>query len=295
MLAWPPRTIRLLRAAAIAVGAVVGLGAAVIAQPAVGVAVGLATMAAVYGGKTWRYRRRRALLATPFDDGQRQILEDRVAYYRRLQGAARSRFEDDVRIFLAEQVIAGAGDHEVSDTTRVLIAASAAMLTNGMPEWEWPRMRDIVVYPRAFDDDYHMGGDAQVAGQVHLQGPIIFSARDLAYGFRREDGYNVGLHELAHVVDMQDGHADGVPVEADFTASAPWVTIVADRLRALRQGRPSPLRDYGAINEAELFAVAVEAFFEKPDELHRRDRDLFDLLADYFAQDPRRPGQPRGS
>ena len=195
-----------------------------------------------------------------------------------------------MRIFLDEQVIAGAGDHDVDRTTQLLIAASAAMLTNGMPEHEWPRMRDIVVYPQAFDDDYHLSEDARVAGQVHLRGPIIFSARDLKLGFRKEEGHNVGLHELAHVIDMEDGHADGVPVDAAFTATAPWVTVVADRLRRLRRGKSSPLRDYGAINEAELFAVAVETFFEKPDELARRDEELFELLRDYFNQDPREPG-----
>jgi Mlc titration factor MtfA (ptsG expression regulator) len=236
---------------------------------------------------TRRYRRRRQLLAEPFPDGDRDLLQQRVPYYRRLQGDARRRFEDDVRIFLAEQVVGGAGEHQVDDTTRLLIAASAAMLTNGMPEWEWPRMRDIVVYPKAFDDDYHVSEEARVAGQVHMQGPIIFSARDLKHGFKREEGYNVGLHELAHVIDMQDGHADGVPVDAEFTATAPWVTVVADRLRKLRRGKASPLRDYGAINEAELFAVAVETFFEKPDELARRDEELFELLREYFNQDPR--------
>ena len=69
------------------------------------------------------------------------------------------------------------------------------------------------------------------------------------------------------------------------------VTVVSDRLRRLRRGKSSPLRDYGAINEAELFAVAVEAFFEKPDELARRDGELFALLRDYFNQDPREPGR----
>ena len=102
----------------------------------------------------------------------------------------------------------------------------------------------------------------------------------------------MGLHELAHVIDMEDGHADGVPVDAPFTASAPWVDVVAKRLRTIRGGGKSPLRDYAGTNEAEVFAVAVEVFFEKPDELARRDPELFELLLTYFNQDPRRPGQP---
>ncbi|MBE7479358.1 MAG: zinc-dependent peptidase [Polyangiaceae bacterium] len=35
---------------------------------------------------------------------------------------------------------------------------------------------------------------------------------------------------------------------------------------------PQVLRDYAGTNEAELFAVAVEAFFERPEELRARTR-----------------------
>ncbi|MEQ9317913.1 MAG: zinc-dependent peptidase [Polyangiaceae bacterium] len=291
MRAWPAKTILLHRLACAGIGLVVALGAVAVGDHPAWSAVGVAIGAGYYLLSTRRYRQRRRLLAESFSDDDRKVLADRVRFYRRLEGEAKRRFEDDVRIFLAEQVIVGAGDHEVDRTTELLIAASAAMLTNGTPEVEWPRMRDIVVYPQAFDDDYHLSEDARVAGQVHLRGPIILSARDLKLGFRNEEGHNVGLHELAHVIDMEDGHADGVPVDAAFTATAPWVTVVSDRLRRLRRGKSSPLRDYGAINEAELFAVAVEAFFEKPDELARRDGELFALLRDYFNQDPREPGR----
>ena len=47
---------------------------------------------------------------------------------------------------------------------------------------------------------------------VHGQGPILFSARSLKQGFRGEhDGHNVGYHEFAHVLDFDQGRADGVP------------------------------------------------------------------------------------
>jgi len=288
MRAWPIRLIRFHYAAAVAIGVVLALGAIAVGGHVAWGTVGLATALGYVVQRTRRYRQRRALLSAPMAEAQRRELRERVGYYRRLDAQEKQRFEDDVRIFLNEQRITGAGEHQVEETTRLLIAASAAMLTNGTPDFEWPNLRDIVVYPRAFDDEYHLSEEARVAGQVHQQGPIIFSARDLRLGFRREEGHNVGIHELAHVLDMQDGHADGVPVDADFTADAPWVTVVTDRLQRLRKGRPSPLRDYGAINEAELFAVAVETFFEKPVELARRDPELFELLKNYFQQDPRK-------
>ena len=67
------------------------------------------------------------------------------------------------------------------------------MLSNGLPDWEWPRVRDIVVYPRAFDADYDAEGAEEIAGMVHLRGPVLFSQRDLKHGFSKpRDGLNVG-------------------------------------------------------------------------------------------------------
>ena len=258
-----------------------------------------------YATKTARYYRRRALVSTPFPPDWSRLLERRVEFYRRLDegSEARARFEADVRIFLAEQHIYAAGGsldeqpgepEPVDDETRLLIAASAAMLGHGIPKFEWPRMRDIVVYPKAFDDDYDQHGAADIAGMVHYQGPILYSKRDLKLGFRRHDGHNVGLHELAHVLDMADGHADGVPVGAGWASSAPWLEIVSERLTKLRKRRYGHvLRDYAKTNEAEFFAVAVEAFFERPRKLAEAEPELYAMLRDYFGQDPAEQPQER--
>lgn len=234
---------------------------------------------------------RKRLLASPFPSTWRDILERRVAFYRRLDPAGRARFEDDLRIFSSEQRIFAVGpdgpsEAALDEETRVLIGASAAMLCHGLPDFEWPRVRDILVYPGSFDDDYQQGGS--ISGMVHLQGPIVFSKRDLAIGFARSrDGHNVGLHELAHVMDMGTGSADGLPLGMSWVATAPWIEVVADRLSKVRRKRyRRVLRDYAGINEAEFFAVAVEVFFERPERLRDADPELYGMMVEYFNQDP---------
>jgi hypothetical protein len=289
-----PRTKILIHLAVASTIALVGLLGAVFGTWSwVAAAIGPAGGAAWYAWMAGRYHRRRALVAGPFPEPWRKILERRVGFYQALpeQSDARRRFEDDVRIFLAEQRIYGAGEGdarlEIDDETRLLIASSAAILGHGMPAFEWPHMRDIVVHPRAFDENYSNEGESNISGMVHVQGPILYSERDLKLGFRRHDGHNVGLHELAHVLDLADGRADGVPVGAAWVSSAPWLDVVTDRLRKLRQDRyPHVLRDYAATNEAEFFAVAVETFFERPHKLQEKDPGLYEMLRDYFGQDP---------
>ena len=238
-----------------------------------------------------RYVRRWRMVRTPMPASWRTILDRRVPFYRGLDDEGRRRFENDLRIFLTEQHIYGAHGVTVDDETRVLIGASAAMLGHGLPSFEWPNVRDIVVYPGTFDEEYATGkGTETISGMVHRQGPVLFSKRDLCHGFRRaDDGHNVGLHELAHVMDMGTGYADGLPVGLSWVATAPWIEVMADRLARVRRRRyRHVLRDYAGVDEAELFAVAVEVFFEQPQRLRARDPELYRMLAAYFGQDPAR-------
>jgi hypothetical protein len=235
-----------------------------------------------------RYFRRLAMVKEPFPEEWKRTLERNVPLYARLDDEARRRFENDIRFFISDQNIYGPRGQPVPDEDRVLVGASAAILGHGLPDWEWPNMRDIVVYKKAFNRDYEEGDREHILGMVHSQGPIIFSERHLKHGFSSSrDGLNVGLHELAHVMDMADGSADGVPVGLDWMATAPWVEVLAKRLcRTCDWRGKRALNSYAYTNEAEFFAVAVETFFEKPKALKRKDPELYEMLAEYFNQDP---------
>jgi MtfA peptidase len=284
---WPRTRIRNASLTAAGIGLATGAVGFMAAGP-----VGAAVAAVVGGAIAWfvgvrRYLARRKLVGQPLPEAWKRALERCVDVYPKLEGEARQRFEQDVRIFIAEQRIYGPRGAEVKDEIKVLIAASAAIMSHGMPGWEWPNLRDIVVYSTSFDEDYEVAGDNPIAGMVHAQGPIVFSARDLKHGFcKPHDGLNVGLHELAHVMDFATGAANGVPAGMEWVGTAPWIQVVAERLKKIRAGRNQTLRDYGGKNEAELFAVAVEAFFERPRRLRKRDPELYGMLAEFFGQDP---------
>ncbi len=50
--------------------------------------------------------------------------------------------------------------------------------------------------------------------------------------------------------------------------------------------RRTVLRDYGATNEAEFFAVASETFFEKPAQLRKSAPELYEELQKFYRVDP---------
>lgn len=242
---------------------------------------------AVYGAMALRRPlRRRRLGREPFPRAWREVLLREVPFYRRLDEEGRRQFERDVRYFIAEWRIEGVEGIEVTDEVRMLIAAGAAVLVHGQPEWELPRGRSILVYPDSFDEKFRFRPDGPMLGEVHGQGPVIFSRKALLEGWRNPllTG-NVALHEFAHLLDMRCATADGVPRMMPPAAAGPWLDLVRREMERVRRGR-SILRPYAAENEAEFFAVAVEAFFEQSRAMRERHPELYGALAQFFNQKP---------
>lgn len=105
------------------------------------------------------------------------------------------------------------------------------------------------------------------------------------------DGDNVGYHEFAHVLDWDDGSSDGYVSGPHPRYYCDWIATIADARRAvadsLTEGCPLPA--YAAKNDGELFAVATEWFFERPQELADRLPALYELLATCYRVDHVRP------
>lgn len=268
-----------------AVGAFVSLRAGWIAAVVAGVVVALA----IYLGATRRTRRRADLASEPFPASMRALLDEKVDFYRRLPEREKTRFEQEVRFFLDEQIVTGPRGAKLPERLRILVAASAVIVVFGRRGFHYPKLRDVVVYEEAFDEDYEQGHAKNILGMVHGQGPILFSARALEQGFANtKDGQNVGLHEFAHVLDFETGAADGLPSFMPWKNVKPWLEVMHDEVKRV-ETRGSILRQYAATNEAEFFAVATEVFFERPKALRQKHPELYALMVETFGQDPAAP------
>jgi Mlc titration factor MtfA (ptsG expression regulator) len=271
-----------------------GLGAALSGAPGAiaGGVAGLAAGTGLHSALTRRFRRRRALLATPFPEGWRRMLEEWCDHYDRLGPELRRRFEDDVRIFLAEKRITGV-EAEVTDELRLLVAASAVTLSLGWPEYDWDALSEVLLYPQDFDRDYGFES-RELSGQAHGWGTVILSIPSLRHSFEDpDDAYHVGYHEFAHLLDLEQTHFDGIPAGMDEATARAWVRLMDTEMARLRRGK-SVIDDYGAEEPAEFLAVAVEAFFESALALRERHREVYALLCGYFGQDPAAADDARG-
>jgi len=234
--------------------------------------------------RAWRRRRRRAVRARPVPASWSEILARNAPFVARLDASMRARLYADMHVLLAEKYFIGAGGLEITEEIRVTIAATAARLIGNLDVSLYDDLTEIVVYPGAYRHP-DRATDTAVLGEAHQWGLVVLSWQAVLDGLRDPtDGRDTAVHEFAHVLDRESGAFDGTPSLRAHDHYRAWATVMTRHFEALRRGDGDPvLRDYGAINEAEFFAVATEVYFECPEQLRARAPDLYAELARFYG------------
>lgn len=230
------------------------------------------------------------------------IIKANVVHYGALDTAERDELCAIMQVLLEEKQWEGCGDLELTDEIRVTIAAQASLLLLGLEHNYYRNLESILVYPSTIVPPQHRPGvfeqitgpidiPVPLLGQTSPLGPVILVWDDVLHSARHPGhGHNVVYHEFAHKLDMLDGSADGTPPLTGRDQLAEWVAVCSIEFLRLRhlaeQGHKTFLDVYGASNEAEFFAVATEEFFDRPLDLQQHAPDLYQVLNDYFRQDP---------
>jgi hypothetical protein len=245
-----------------------------------------------------RRARRGRLIATPFPEAWRQIIEKNVPLYRRLPEALKQELHGHVNVFLDEKRFEGCAGLEIDDEVRVTIAAQACMLLLNRKTNYFSKLRAILVYPDTYvaktvssEGRVTVNGRSIRLGESWQNGPVVLAWNSVTGGAMNiSDARNVVFHEFAHQLDQEDGVADGAPVLEHRSAYGAWARILGEEYTALQKSkkahRRSVMNKYGATNPAEFFAVATETFFEKPKQMQKRHPELYDELRDYYKLDP---------
>jgi Mlc titration factor MtfA (ptsG expression regulator) len=213
-----------------------------------------------------------------------------------------------VTLFLAKKEFSGTRGLEVSDEMAVAIAAQACLpaLKLGL-HWLDGFVgivvhEDAVVARREVEDEDGIvhAYDEELTGEAMSGGPVMLAWRDVdESGQSAADGYNVVVHEFAHVIDMRGGLTAGLEDIDPTSERGMWLSTLADEYQrfadAIDQGQETFLDPYGAEALEEFFAVAAEAFFVAPAEFRAEQPRAYTLLKDFFRQDPAgRPDLPAG-
>ncbi|MFZ2651734.1 MAG: M90 family metallopeptidase [Burkholderiaceae bacterium] len=250
--------------------------------------------------KAWqRARRDRVLHRRSIPEPLWRLTLTRYGFLAGLDAPAAAELRELATLFLAEKEFFGADGLHVSDEMAVAIAAQACLPILRLGLHWYDGFKGIVVHAdavmaqREVVDEFGVVHEyeEELSGEAMEGGPLMLSWRDVQdSGASADWGYNVVIHEFAHILDMRDGVADGVPLLPDRGARERWTAVLDAQYRefceSVDQGLDTVLDPYGAESPDEFFAVATEAFFTVPSQARGAHPQLYALLAEFFRQDP---------
>ena len=250
--------------------------------------------------RRWQsHREARALARRVIPDDLWQLTLARLPFLARRCADDQAELRRLSSLFLDEKEFTGAGGLVVDDEIAVCIAAQACLpvLRSGLAPYRSlvgiVVHADEVVAHREVTDEHGIVHhyDEWLTGEAMAGGPVMLSWRDVSESGESADwGYNVVIHEFAHVLDMGDGEADGVPPLPGAAEHAAWVAVLDPAFErfcaSVDAGHETQLDPYGATGVDEFFAVTSETFFVNPQALRAEHPAMYTLLAGYYQQDP---------
>ncbi|WP_371195229.1 zinc-dependent peptidase [Glaciecola sp. SC05] len=247
----------------------------------------------------WREFRRKQISKTPFKKEWRKIIQRRMPFFKKMPADLQLQLKQHIQIFLSEKTFKGLKGLSITDEIKVTIAAQACLLLLNRKTDYYPKLKTILVYPRAFVKEHQVTDatgvqstkDTVLAGESWSYGKIVLSWQDTLDGaYLTEDGHNVVIHEFAHQLDQEDGYSNGAPILGSHQSYEQWAEVFSTQYHELQRRAqnaiPSIFDYYGATNPAEFFAVASEVFFEKSHKLKQQYPKLYHQLSLYYRVDP---------
>ena len=230
-----------------------------------------------------------------FPEAWLPYLDENVFLYGLLSPDDRARLRWLVPRFIESKFWEGCAGLRITDEIRVTIAGQACLLLLGLDGYCFEGLQTILVYPGGYlgvaeDQLGREINSGHRLGEAHTDGPIVLSWWHACWGGRHRGQTNVVLHEFAHKMAERGDWKTGLPPLDDPRDIERWRKVFASEHEQLIEdaeyNRPTVLRPYGATNPVEFFAVASEAFFLQPVALRRRHPQLYQLLAEWYRQDP---------
>ena len=252
--------------------------------------------------RRWReWRTRRALERRAVSDALWSETLQRLPFLAQRDEGELARLREMVSLFLDQKEFSAAGGFEVTDDVAVAVAAQACLpvLHLGLQHYAGfvgivMHADEVVAQREVTDDETGLvhAYDEVLAGEAMEGGPLMLSWTDASGERSSPWGYNVVIHEFAHVLDLGNGAADGMPLLQSAAEQRQWADVMQAEFDHFQERvvcgheDESVIDPYGAEGVDEFFAVASESFFVTPQSLRDERPALYALLAGYYKQDP---------
>jgi len=233
----------------------------------------------------------------------------KLGLYIELPNELKQPLDQRILVFLESFKFTGV-DIEVTEDMKLLVAAQACLLIVNRSMSDYRHLREIRFWKDRVRGRDDFAGYGWREG-VDLSWNSVKREVEIQYHrYRRHrptgsrDGYNVTLHEFAHVLDFaDDGVAQSIPVSEDSEHYHKWKSMLDEEFPRLEKAhenygesifriwakpeiRDYAMREYSWGRRVEFLTCATEAFFERAYYLRREWPEVYALLKDFYRIDP---------
>lgn len=221
------------------------------------------------------------IVDSSFEQEIKKFLEYKILFYKSLSSKDKVEFEKRIARFINSKKITGI-ETEVNNQLKILVACSAIIPTFHFPYFDFPNLKEILIYPSSFNENFQFNkthknkGIIGMVGNRSMASTMILQKHALVEAFNgKQHQENVGIHEFSHLIDRFDGEVDGIPERLIKREELKkWLKIIEKEKTKIINNR-SDINTYALTNNAEFFAVVCEYFFMFPKRLKKEHNDLF--------------------
>jgi Mlc titration factor MtfA (ptsG expression regulator) len=209
-----------------------------------------------------------------------KYLLDNFAFYHILQIHDRQQFRNKLILFLKTKWFKGREGLEISNDMMLLVSATMAQISLGLPAFTFPKFDRIVLFPKRFYSEIIQHDLKGLT--IFKTGVVLISWTDYQKGYSEPtDKLNLGLHEMAHALFLDYFHSKHMR-----TMYSNWLTLAKPVFESMKTNEIHPfLREYAKSNIHEFWAVCVEHFFEAPIQFKEQLPELYKAMCSVLNQD----------
>ncbi|GAL71723.1 zinc-dependent peptidase [Jejuia pallidilutea] len=195
---------------------------------------------------------------------QINLLEQEFVFYRRLNSKQKRYFRHRVATFIKKKNYKGKAGFIITNEEKLLVAATAIMLTFGFRNYRIPYIKNVVIYPTEYFSRFTKTINK---GEFNARlKTIVLSWDNFLEGHRIEDDkLNLGIHEFAHAIHFSCIKSEDINsiLFVDTFNGLRHLLSTNNTLKA-NLIDSELIRSYAFTNDSELLAVIIETFIESP-------------------------------
>lgn len=215
----------------------------------------------------------------------------RNSYYQALDRVEQKEFVLRTLIFLRSVNIHSEHGFFVSREMEILLGSAFVQITLGLKRDVLTYFKRIFIFSKPYsykNMNTLFNGDVNpITGSINLSWPAIEKGFIVP-----TEGVNLAIHEFGHCLILENNYCNFLRHILHPKQLKSWERLALKQLVRIRQGRSNLFRRYAGTNLMELFAVALENFFEKPYALYAENPEMYKNMCMLLKQDPRDPSKP---